>query len=45
MSHGRKALGMSKKKAADFHHIKKKKKHVEEIPLPILKHRISQKTI
>jgi hypothetical protein len=26
MSHGRKAFGMTKKKAADFHHIKKKKK-------------------
>ncbi len=26
MAHGRKAFGMTKKKAADFHHIKKKKK-------------------
>ena len=26
MSHGRKAFGMTKKKVADFHHIKKKKK-------------------
>jgi hypothetical protein len=26
MSHGRKAFGMKRKKAADFHHIKKKKK-------------------
>ena len=26
MSHGRKAFGMTRKKAADFHHIKKKKK-------------------
>lgn len=26
MSHGRKAFGMSKKKAEDFHHNRKKKK-------------------
>ncbi|GEM_PF-5175811 len=26
MSHGRKAFGMKRKKAADFHHIKKTKK-------------------
>jgi len=39
MSHGRKAFGMSKKAAADFHHIKKKKKNLELTPLPVVMHR------